>query len=133
MARLYSNENLPIELVKALRQLHHDVLTSYEAGRANQNIPDHDVLTFAVGDYRSVITLNRQDFIALHRSGTFHRGIIICKEDRDYRGQAEILHYYLENLGHTMENRLIRVQKQNQPKAQSPIFVVRDYPRERSD
>lgn len=133
MTRLYSNENLPIELVKALRQLNHDVLTSYEAGRANQNIPDHDVLTFAVVDYRSVITLNRQDFIALHRSGIFHRGIIICKEDRDYRGQAETLNYYLENLGKAMENRLIRVQKQNQPKTQNQIFVVKDYPRKRSD
>lgn len=99
MARFYSNENLPIDLVEALRQLNHDVLTSYEAGRANQNIPDQEVLAFATTDRRCVVTLNRQDFIALHRSGVSHSGIIICKEDRDYQGQAQALHGYLETSG----------------------------------
>lgn len=129
MARLYSNENLPIDLVRFLRQFNHDVLTSYDAGRANQNIPDHEVLAFAIADNRSVITLNRQDFIRLHRSGIAHSGIIICKEDRNYQGQAEALHYYLETLGNAMDNRLIRVQKQNQPKAEGQIFIVKNYHR----
>jgi hypothetical protein len=38
--RFYANENLMTELVETLRQLGHDVLTSYEAGNANQGIPD---------------------------------------------------------------------------------------------
>lgn len=36
MARLYSNENFPLAMVIALRQLGHDALTSKEAGQANQ-------------------------------------------------------------------------------------------------
>ena len=36
MARLYSNENFPLDMVIALRQLGHDALTSKEAGQANQ-------------------------------------------------------------------------------------------------
>lgn len=129
MARFYSNENLPIDLVEALRQLNHDVLTSYEAGRANQNIPDQEVLAFATADRRCVITLNRQDFVTLHRSGISHSGIIICKEDRDYGGQAQALHSYLGTSGQDMSDRLIRVQKQNQPKAKAQVFVVKDYAR----
>lgn len=129
MARFYSNENLPIDLVEALRQLNHDVLTSYEAGRANQNIPDQEVLAFATADRRCVVTLNRQDFIALHRSGVSHSGIIICKEDRDYQGQAQALHGYLETSGQDLGDRLIRIQKQNQPKNKAQVFVAKVYSR----
>jgi len=129
MARFYSNENLPIDLVIALRQLNHDVLTSYESGQANQNIPDHEVLSFATADQRCVVTLNRQDFIALHRSGVTHSGIVLCREDRDYPGQAQALHRYLETSDPDLSNRLIRVQKQNQPKAKAQAFVVKDYTR----
>ncbi|MEH2302705.1 MAG: DUF5615 family PIN-like protein [Nostoc sp.] len=46
-------------------------MTSYEAGQANQGIPDEDVLTFATQNERAVITLNRDDFITLHSSGYF--------------------------------------------------------------
>ena len=35
MARFYSNENFPKRVVEELRRLGHDVLTSYEAGRAS--------------------------------------------------------------------------------------------------
>ncbi|MFM7755098.1 MAG: DUF5615 family PIN-like protein, partial [Cyanobium sp.] len=65
----------------------HDVLTSLEAGNANQGIPDNEVLAYATSENRILITLNREDFIKLHRSGIDHAGIIICKDDRDYLGQ----------------------------------------------
>lgn len=48
MAAIYANENFPRRVVEALRTLGHDVLTSQEAGRANQMVPDEDVLSFAV-------------------------------------------------------------------------------------
>jgi predicted nuclease of predicted toxin-antitoxin system len=67
MASLYSNENFPKRVVDELRQLGHDVLTSYEAGRANQKIPDDQVLQFAISRNRAVLTLNRSDFIRLHQ------------------------------------------------------------------
>jgi hypothetical protein len=67
MARFYSNENFPLPVVLALRQAGHDVLTSYEAGNANQRIPDEQVLAFATRQARALRTLNRQHFMRLHR------------------------------------------------------------------
>ena len=46
MTRFYANE-IPLDLVKELRRLDYDVLTSYEAGQANQSISDENVLNFA--------------------------------------------------------------------------------------
>ncbi len=129
MARFYANENLPMAIVEALRSLGHDVLTSYEAGQANQGIPDDEVLVYAMAENRSVVTLNRDDFLKLHRCGIEHSGIIICKDDRDYAGQAQTLHAYLETQVNPLQNRLIRVQRQNQPKSSQPLFIVREYSR----
>ncbi|MDD1414828.1 DUF5615 family PIN-like protein [Dolichospermum sp. ST_con] len=124
--RLYSDENFPLEIVRQLRQMKYDVLTSYEAGQANQGIPDDEVLAFATQENRVLVTLNRDDFIALHRTGISHAGIIICKDDRDYLGQAQILHNCLiENTDFT--NRLIRIKKNNQPKSGIQIFIYQEY------
>jgi predicted nuclease of predicted toxin-antitoxin system len=127
MARLYSNENLAIDLVEALCQFNHDILSSYDAGQANQGIPDDEVLEYATLNDRSVITFNRDDFVALHRNGVSNAVIIICKDDRDYLGQAQALHEYLETQVDRLHNRLIRVQRQNQPKSSQKLFVVREY------
>jgi hypothetical protein len=82
MASLYSNENFPKRVVEELRRLGHDVLTSYEAGRANQKIPDDQVLEYAVAENRAVLTLNRIDFIRLHQDTRgAHSGIIVCTRD----------------------------------------------------
>lgn len=136
MVKLYSNENFPMDIVRQLRQLGYDVLTSYEAGQANQGIPDEDVLTFATQNERAVITLNRDDLITLHSSGISHNGIIICKTDRDYVGQTQTLHAYLQGIESqsyafalTLQNRLIRVKKQNQPKSSRQVFIIQEYSR----
>jgi hypothetical protein len=60
IARLYSNENFPLPVVIALRALGHDVLTSFDAGKANDAIPDDEDLTFATTNGRAVLTHNRQ-------------------------------------------------------------------------
>ena len=125
MSRFYSNEKLPLEIVKSLRKFGHDVLTSVEAGQANQGIPDNEVLTYAASENRILITLNSEDFIKLHRSGINHNGIIICKDDRDYSGQAQTLQNYLQKQTLNLSNCLIRIQKQNQPKLANQIFIVR--------
>ncbi|MEO1792150.1 MAG: DUF5615 family PIN-like protein [Cyanobacteria bacterium J06629_19] len=129
MTDFYSDENFPIDAVRVLRQFGHDVLTSYEAGQANQGIPDDDVLAYAVRYARTVITLNRKDFIQIHRSGVEHNGIVICKDDRDYQGQMRSLHQHLSSLN-DLNNRLLRVKKQNQSDAGVQVFVVQEYNRE---
>ncbi len=89
MARLYSNENFPQLAVEVWRQLGHDVLTILETGRANQAIPDEEVLTFAMMENRAVLTLNRKHFIRLHQQLPEHAGIIVCTFDIDFRGLAQ--------------------------------------------
>src|SRR5665213_2653084 len=78
MADLYANENFPLVAVRFLREMGHDVLTSLEAGTANQQIPDAQVLAFATKSGRAVLTHNRLHFKKLHRHQTDHAGIVIC-------------------------------------------------------
>ena len=87
VARLYANENFPRQVVERLRRLGHDVLTTHEAGNSGRAIPDSEVLDFAVRTDRAVITLNRRDFIKLHRASDGHRGMIVCTEDTDVVGE----------------------------------------------
>lgn len=81
MARLYADEQFPQDVSEQLRTMGHDILTVQEAGNANLGIPDEEVLGFAVSNNRIVITLNRQDFIRLHRINPDHSGIIVCTND----------------------------------------------------
>ena len=113
-------------MVEHLRSLDCDVLTSYDAGQANQGIPDDEVLRFATEQNRAVISFNRDDFVALHRGGEHHAGIIVCKDDRDYLGQVTILHAYPQDVD-SLFDRLIRSKKQNQPGLSHPVFVVQEY------
>ncbi|MFN0078358.1 MAG: DUF5615 family PIN-like protein [Prosthecobacter sp.] len=84
MARLYANENFPVEVVQRLRELGHDVLTTHDVGKSNQGVEDDAVLRFAVESGRCIITINRKDFMRLHRSYPDHAGIIVCTENRDF-------------------------------------------------
>lgn len=97
-------------MVDDLWSLGCDVLTSYDAGQSNQGIPDDEVLHFATEQNWAVITFNRDDFVALHRRGDRHAGIIVCKDDRDYLGQVSILHAYLQEMD-SLCDRLIRIKK----------------------
>ena len=89
MAPFYANENFPQPVVEALRALGHDVLTSVDAGNANQRIEDPGVLASASAAGRALLTLNRRDFRRLHESGVPHVGIIARTQDVDFAGQAE--------------------------------------------
>ncbi len=127
MTKFYANENFPLDLVQELRQLDYDVLTSYDAGQANQSISDEEVLNFANEQGRVVITLNREDFISLHKQGQKHSGIIICKEDRDYQGQAQKIHEFITQTTQPLTSKLIRIKKQNQKGISKQVFVIQEY------
>jgi predicted nuclease of predicted toxin-antitoxin system len=92
MANLYADEQYPYPVVECLRALGHDVLTVQEAGRANQKIPDPDVLAFATSENRAVITQNRKDFFRLHRLYPNHAGIVACTNDRNWEALANRIH-----------------------------------------
>ena len=123
----YANENLPLAIVNGLRELNHDVLTSYEAGNANQGIPDDLVLAYATTNQRIVITMNRDDFISLHRNKISHSGIIICKSNRNYQQQVLAIDKFIKQKKDSWNNKLIRVLMKNQPKSPEPIFIIREY------
>lgn len=110
MARLYTDEHFPRESVLMLRTLGHDVLTVQEAGKANQRIPDDQVLAFAASIQRAVVTLNRHDFIKLHAKQPQHAGIVICTENPDFVTLATRIHEALSDV-ETLGGQLIRVYK----------------------
>ncbi len=100
LAKLYANENIPLPVVEHLRVLSHDVLTSLESGKANQRIPDDEVLEFAAESGRAVLTLNRIDFQLLHKARKIsHAGIVTCTVDRDFQALAYRIHAKLEKAG----------------------------------
>ncbi len=84
MARFYADEQFPFPVVELLRKLEHDVLTAQEAGNAGQGIPDEAVLVFAISQERAVLTINRDDFIRLHRLDPNHFGIVVCTNNRNW-------------------------------------------------
>ncbi|WP_293225715.1 MULTISPECIES: DUF5615 family PIN-like protein [unclassified Microcoleus] len=89
-------------------------------------MPDDEVLMYAINAGRAVITENRQDFINLHSTTSNHPGIIICKADRDYAGKVQVLHDFLTQDTQPMDNRLLRVMKQNL-KASQQTFILQEY------
>ncbi len=112
IARLYSNENFPLPVVIALREFGHDVLTSLDAGKANDAIPDEEVLRYATADQRAVITHNRQDFIHLHRQRPDHHGIIVCTVDTDFPVLAARIHAHLQAMD-SLQGQLLRINRGN--------------------
>ncbi|XZN89050.1 MAG: DUF5615 family PIN-like protein [Microcoleus sp.] len=108
MARLYADEQYPYPVVQLLRDLGHDVLTVQEAGKANQGIPDSDVLAFASSEKRAVITENRKDFFRLHRLQPLHAGIIACTNDRNWEALANRINVAI-TVEESLEGKLIRV------------------------
>jgi predicted nuclease of predicted toxin-antitoxin system len=110
IARLYSNENFPLPVVEALRAHGHDVLTTHDAGRSNEGIPDEEVLRFAIEAGRAVITHNRQDFIRLHRNNPAHAGIIVCTDNADFPALAAKVHAQLQRM-ESLQGQLVRVNR----------------------
>jgi hypothetical protein len=92
LKNLYADENFPLPVVTALRRFGHDVLTAREDTRADQRIPDSEVLLRATELGRAVVTHNRSDFLRIHRSLPGHAGIIICTEDLNFAALAERIH-----------------------------------------
>jgi predicted nuclease of predicted toxin-antitoxin system len=88
MARLYADENFPLDVVRYLRDRGHDVLTAREVGQAGQKNPDEGVLEFATADDRAVLTLDHWDFHRHYRRDAAHAGIIGCASDANLNRMA---------------------------------------------
>lgn len=114
MALLYADEDFPGPAVKQLRNLGHDVLTAREDGRADQQIPDDQVLARATQLGRGVLTHNRSHYRRLHRTDPNHAGIISCTQDIDFEalpGRIDAAVAPLDSLA----GKLIKIVRPNRP------------------
>src|SRR5580658_7092229 len=90
MARFYTNENVPTQVVAEPRRLGHDVMTSWDAGNANSAVPDTEVLAFAAAEARILVTHNRRHFLRLHQNRKAdHAGIVAYTVDAEFSRQAQ--------------------------------------------
>jgi predicted nuclease of predicted toxin-antitoxin system len=97
-------------VVRRLRELGHDVLTSLDAGQANRRVPDSEVLAFAASEKRILLTQNRRDFLRIHHAGAIvHHGLVLCTADADFLGQAQRIHEAVSALDEDQESVVIRV------------------------
>jgi predicted nuclease of predicted toxin-antitoxin system len=88
--------------------LGHDVLTVQEAGNADQGISDQEVLAFAISQERTILTVNRDDFIRLHRRHSKHFGIVVCTNNRNWEQFAARIDAGVK-AEESLEGKLIRV------------------------
>ena len=99
-----------MSVVETLRRPGHEVLTALEAGQANQRIPDDTVLEFATRSGRTILTLNRWDFVALHARVARHAGIVVCSQDPDADRLATAIDAAVQSAT-TLASALIRVNR----------------------
>jgi tetraacyldisaccharide-1-P 4'-kinase len=110
MISLYANENFPMPVVLALRKLGIEVTTTSDVGKSDQAISDDDVLNFAIEHEMAVITLNRKDFIKLHRQNSNHFGIMVCTFNPNFEEQAEQIYEVIMRTD-TLKNVLLRINR----------------------
>jgi predicted nuclease of predicted toxin-antitoxin system len=83
---LYADENFPLPVVEALRQIGHDVITVQEDGHSAKS--DADILARAQALGRILMTHNRRRFENLHRQGASHNGILSATQDPNHAALA---------------------------------------------
>ena len=111
MARFYTNENIPLQVVTELRRLGHNVVTSLDAAMANSAVPDAEVLAFAVANGRILLTHNRRHFLRPHQHRpAAHAGIVLCTFGADFCRQAQRIDDAV-GAEQEMANKLVRVKR----------------------
>jgi predicted nuclease of predicted toxin-antitoxin system len=106
--KFYADENFPLPTVKELRNLGHDVLTIFDDDRANQEVPDDEVLARATELKMAILTHNRLDFKRLHARKSDHFGIVICTENKDSLELARLIQEKVSAY-ESLEGELIRI------------------------
>ncbi len=110
MARLYANENFPLPVVEALHGVGHEVITTADVGQSGKRIADDEVLHCAIARRLAILTLNRRDFIRLHRTVSEHTGIVVCTFDPDFIAFATRVHEAVSAYA-TLDGQLVRVNR----------------------
>jgi hypothetical protein len=99
------DQHYPGPVTQGLRRRGIDVLTAQEAGRCG--LRDADQLAFATAEQRVMVTFD-SDYLALHRSGLTHTGIVWSPQEKYGIGRLvqlrELLHAVAN--GDTIRNRV---------------------------
>jgi len=82
--RLHLDESVPVSVAQALRLRGIDISTPRESGLLAATDLAH--VAFALAEGRAIVTQDA-DFLALHKSGVEHAGIIYCQQQSRTIGQ----------------------------------------------
>ena len=74
----------------------------------NEYLIVDEVLAFAVSQHRAILTINRGDFIRLHRLSDEHFGIIVCTNNRNWEQFAARIDEAVK-VEESLQGKLIRV------------------------
>lgn len=110
MARLFADLNIRVQLVQELRRLGHVVIVPGDNAPVLDRVPDHQVLATATDFAAVMLTYDRWDFVALHRAGLPHTGIIVCSTDMDDESLARRIGAALE-AHQPLDGKLVRISK----------------------
>jgi hypothetical protein len=86
------------------------VQTAHEAGLSDRSVPDREVLAFAASHRLALLTLNRRHFMRLHAEQPNHAGIVACRFDPDFAGQADRIHAMIE-AEQPLDRKMLRVNR----------------------
>lgn len=92
MARLLADEDFPMPAVHQLRLRQHDVWAVEESDKAGTRWPEDEVFREAQAQGRTLLTLNRRYFLALHYRHPGHAGLIVCTYNPDFAQLSAMIH-----------------------------------------
>lgn len=106
--RIFLDEDVPLELGRALRKRGFDALHAQEVERKGRS--DEEQLSYAVREERCFVSFNVKDFVLIHneyvKAGNHHFGIVVGRQ----RPIGETMRRLLRLLGRdpcdSLENRL---------------------------
>jgi predicted nuclease of predicted toxin-antitoxin system len=96
VARLLADENFPGPVVMRLRTLGHEVETVQRIGQGGRGWSDTEILEYAWNHGFAVLTLDRDDYLALDRRGVPHSGIVACTFNSNWDEFGRCIHEALE-------------------------------------
>jgi predicted nuclease of predicted toxin-antitoxin system len=88
--KFHLDENLNAAIADALRRDGIEVTTTPEVGLIGAS--DEVQIEFAISQYRVIVT-HDDDFVAIHRSGVQHTGIVYCNQN--LRSIGEIVRFLI--------------------------------------
>jgi len=110
-ARVYLDEDVDVLVAELLRARGFSALTTQEAERTGQ--PDRDQLSYAVAHERALLTHNRTDFEALHRTyleaNQSHYGIVFANRRPPRQLTKRLLHLLNELTAEELENQILYI------------------------